>query len=172
METVKCIKSRRSIRKYSDRKIPDKIIRELIDCARRAPSSHNAQSWEFIIVKNKTTKEKLSLIHKWAGFAKNASAIIAVCYDSERVKFSPSNLINPALAAGNILLAAHSLGLGACYVYVKESDEPEVEQKAKKLLNVPENIGVLCMIPVGYPDEKIQPKKLRKIDEMAHSDKW
>lgn len=56
--------------------------------------------------------------------------------------WKPSNLVNPALAAGNILLAAHSLGLGACYVYVKDSDEK------------PAN------------------KRLRKIDEMTHFDEW
>ncbi|MFZ3077688.1 MAG: nitroreductase family protein [Candidatus Aenigmatarchaeota archaeon] len=172
MDAVDCIKTRRSIRKYADKEVPDEILKELIDCARRAPASHGAQSWEFVLVRDKSTKEKLSKIHKWCGFVKGAAAVIVVCYDKMKLKFSPSDIINPSLAAQNILLAAHSLGLGACWVFVKDFDDPDVEQKAKGLLGIPESAGVLCMIPVGYPDEKPAHKKLREIDDVLHMEKW
>lgn len=172
MDAVDCIKTRRSIRKYANKEVSDEILKELIDCAIHAPISHGSQSWEFIAVRDKATKEKLSNIHKWAGFAKDAQVVVVVCYDKGKLKFSPSDIINPSLAAENILLGAHSLGLGACWVFVKDFDDPDVEQKAKKLLNIPENTGVLCMIPIGYPDEKPAHKKLREIDEILHIDKW
>jgi len=172
MDAIECIKTRRSIRKYANKKVTDKVLRELVDCARHAPASHGAQSWEFVLVRDSVTKEKLSKIHKWGGFVKDAQAVIVVCYDKGKLKFSPSDIINPSLAAENILLAAHSIGLGACWVFVKEYDDPDVEQKAKELLGIPENIGVLCMIPVGYPNEKPVGKKLREIDDVLHLEKW
>lgn len=172
MDAVECIKTRRSIRKYASKKVSDEILKELIDCARHAPISHGAQSWEFVLVKDKAAKERLSKIHKWGGFVKDAQAVIVVCYDKTRLKFSPSDVINSSLAAQNILLAAHSLGLGACWVFVKDFDDPDVEQNAKELLNIPENAGVLCMIPIGYPDEKPAHKKLREIDDVLHMEKW
>jgi nitroreductase len=172
MDVFDCIKTRKSIRKYLDKDIPDETIRKLIDCARHAPSSHNCQSWEFVIIKDKKTKEKLSTVHKWSGFVKNAPIVIVVCYDKKKLKFAPSDMLNPAIAAENLLLAAQAIGLGACWVYVKSFDEPEIEQDVKKILNIPEDISVLCMVPIGYPDEKPEPKKLRSIEEMIHFEKW
>ncbi|MCD6229623.1 MAG: nitroreductase family protein [Candidatus Diapherotrites archaeon] len=155
-----------------EKDVPDKLITELIDCAIHAPSSCNTQPWEFIIIRNKETKEKLSEAHRWCSFIKDAPVVIVVCFDSNKLNLSPSNIATTSVAAENILLAANSLGLGTCWVYIKDYNEPEIEQKVKNTLSIPEHINALCMIPVGYPASKPTSKKLTEIEEIIHFEKW
>ena len=81
-----------------------------------------------------------------------------------------------SLATENILLAAHNLGLGACYVttFVHHKEHEEDRKILIRTLNLPEHIELIALIPVGYPDssEEIRLKELRDIDEMIHFDKW
>lgn len=169
MNALEAIRTRRSIRSFSNKEVSEESIRKLIDCARRAPSSHNRQPWQFIVVGEEGLKSKLSKVHQWSGFVKDASKVVVVCYEKERTEFMPSGIINPALATQNILLAAHSLGLGACWVYVKDFDDREVEDSVKEILEIPEEIGVLAMVPIGYPDEEPKEKDLRDVGEITHS---
>lgn len=172
MKAIKAIKTRRSVRSFSDKEVSDETVRELIDCARRAPSSHNRQSWQFIVVDKEETKKELSEVHKWASFVEDSSRIIVVCYDKDRTKFMPSGIISPALATLNILLAAHALGLGACWVFVKDFEKKEVEDLVKDILEIPGREGVLAMVPIGYPDQEPEEKELREIEEITHRNSW
>ena len=172
MDLKNCIKTRRSIRKYKDQKVPKELIEDIIDSVRYAPSSHNTQPWDFIIVDKKELKEHLSQVHQWAGFAKDSDKIIVVCYDTNKCKWSPSKFANPAIAATYILLNAHDAGLGACWIYIKDSEEPEIEKKVKSILNIPDFLDVLCMIPIGYPDETPGDKDLRNLNDLMHFNKW
>lgn len=172
MDAIKCMKSRRSIRKYLKKPVSDNLVKELIDCARCAPTSSNCQNWEFVIVRENSIKKELSQIHKWSNFVKDANIVLAVCYDKDKYAFCPSAIINGALAAQNILLAAHAFGLGACWVFVKDDDVKEIEARVKEILNIPNNIDVVCMLGIGYPDEKPETKKLRDLDEITHLEKW
>ena len=172
MDILECVKKRRSVRQYKTDDVSDDVVLSLIDGARYAPSSHNCQSWEFIVVRNLDTKEKLSNLHRWAGFVKTAPVVIVVCYNTEINKNVPSNIITPAIATENLLLMATSYGLGACWVYIKDFVEIDVEKKAKEILNVPLGFDVLCMVPMGYLLNDVPQKKLRSVDDMVHFDKW
>lgn len=72
----------------------------------------------------------------------------------------------------NLLLGITNEGLGGCWVYVKDEDEPGIERKVKEYLNVPENIGVLCMVSVGYSNDKVPEKKLKDFAEVVHQERW
>lgn len=176
MDTIKCIKTRRSIRKYLDKPVPDKLINELIDCARHAPSAHNCQSWEFVIVKDSAAKKRLAdalvAIRPHSNFINGAPVVIVCCYDQTKVASTPTDVFSPALAAENLLLAAHDHGLGACWVYIKDSEDLASEKLVKKTLSIPKDFGVICLIPVGYPDEVPGARELRPIEGMRHEDKW
>lgn len=176
MDTIKCIKTRRSIRKYLDKPVSDELINELIDCARHAPSAYDCQSWEFVVVKDAAAKEelasKLARIQPYSKFIKGAPVVIVCCYDQTKLKSSPADIFNPALAAGNLLLAATDRGLGACWVYVKDDKHPETEQVVKSALGLPKHIGVICVVPVGYPGEVPGARELRTIESMRHMEKW
>lgn len=180
MDAIKCIKTRRSKRKFLDKDIPDKIIKELIDCARYAPfggpPAKAPQLWEFIIVKDKTIKKGLALNYKDRQYIKNASVIIATCADKTRDTEYKDWDITTSLAIENILLAAHNLGLGACFVTTFTHHQKHIKDRRKlvEILNLPEHIELIALIPIGYadPSEKIAKKELRGVEEIIHNDKW
>ncbi len=180
METIDCIKTRRSIRKYLDKEIPDETIKKLIDCARHAPFGggpiKEPQLWKFIIVKDKTIKEKLALDYEDRQFVKQAPLIIAVCADKTKDPKYKNWDITASLAIQNLLLASHDLGLGACFVTTFAHHKTHEEERIKLIetLNLPEHIELIALISIGYPDpsEEIEKKELREINEMTHFNRW
>ena len=180
METLDCIKKRRSCRRYIDKEIPDKIILELIDSARHAPFGgppiKNCQLWEFIIIRNKETKQKLALNYDDRKFVASAPVIIAVCADKTKDKDYKDYEKTCSLAAENILLAATDFGLGSCYVSAFSHHEKHKEDKEKlrQDLQLPGNIELVCLVSVGYPDssEEIKGKELRDINEIIHKEEY
>ncbi len=180
MKLSEAIKRRRSIRKYLDKGISDEIIRKIIDSARYAPFGgplkKSCQLWEFIVVRDKETKEKLALDYEDRQFVKGAPVIIVVCADKTKDPEYKDWEITTSLAIENMLLTAHDLGLGACYVttFIHHKKHKEDREKLIKILNLPKNIELIALITIGYsdPTEEIEEKELRDIDEMIHHNKW
>lgn len=172
MDIKECMLSRRSIRKYQDKDVSDELIQKILQCAINAPSGNNTQPWEFVVVRNKETREKLSKIQNWSSFVANAPVCIVVCLNSKDSISKSSDYFSIACAVQNILLSANSLGLGSVWTYVKDFDDPSVEQRAKEILNIPEDVEVICMLPLGYPDESKGEKSLKSLDSVVHSEKW
>jgi len=164
------IKNRRSIRRYKSDKVPDETVYQLIDTARYAPSADDIQPWEFIVVRDRQVKERLSSTHAWSYFVKEAPVCI-VALGNERL--SPSYFaIDTTCAIENLLLAAHSLGLGACWVAVYDPRNLSYEDHVRKVLNVPSHLRIIAMIPIGYPNERARPRTLREINEILHLDSY
>jgi len=174
MQTIDCIKTRRSVRLFLDREVPDKLINQILECAIHAPSSQNCQPWHFIIVKDKDKKEKLAKMkdeHNQKHLL-TAPVAIAVCVDTEK---SPTRYIEDGVTATqNILLAAHDLGLGAVYVTGCKPGKPEVANEVRKILSIPEKIMPVTILPVGYPnpEEKLENKTLLNINNIIHKEVW
>ncbi|MFH0748650.1 MAG: nitroreductase family protein [Candidatus Bathyarchaeota archaeon] len=156
MSFRKVLEERRSIRKYKPDPIPDELITEILESARIAPSSSNRQPWHFIVVKDANKKKAFGL-REWAV---EAPAIIVGCVDTA---VSPKwHLVDFAIAFEHIILAATNLGLGTCWMGRLENES------AKKILNIPENINVVAVTPLGYPDEKPEPKGRKTLSEIVH----
>lgn len=180
METIDCIKTRISVRKYLDKEISDETVRQLIGCARHAPfgggPKKEPQLWEFIIIKDKIIKEKLALEYEDRQFVKQAPLIIAVCADKTKDQKYKNWEITASLATQNLLLASYDLGLGACFVttFTHHKTHKEERRKLIEALNLPEHIELIALITIGYPDpsEEIEKKELREIDEMTHFNAW
>jgi nitroreductase len=173
MDALYCINSRRSIRKYKAKTIPAGIVRKLITAGMNAPSSFNDQPWVFVTVTKKATMEKIASIKSQKSqFLKTASLLIACCYDETKSKAAVHNLENVACAAENILLAAHSLGLGACYIGAFAHKYPEIEKSISEAVKLPKNVKVVCLISIGYPDEIPYKKKMRKISEIWKKEEY
>ncbi|MDD4352845.1 MAG: nitroreductase family protein [Candidatus Nanoarchaeia archaeon] len=173
MDAIKCINTRRSIRKYKDEKIPAKIIKDFIIAGSNAPSSLNDQPWIFITITKKKTMENLTNLKvQLSKFVATAPLIIACCYDETKSRAKHHNLENVALAAENILLTAHASGLGACYVTAFDPGFPEIEESIIKELALPVNIKAVCLISIGYPDQKPGNKKMRKLSEIWKREKY
>jgi nitroreductase len=172
MDVLEAIKGRRSIRKYKEKKVPQRIIDDIIECGMNAPSSCNTQPWAFVVVKDKDKLEKLSKISKYSSFVSNAPLCIVVCLTNEEKSFSPNKYHSVACAVENMLLAIHAYGLGSCWTFVKDFDEVEVEQKAREILDIPKNVEVICMLPIGYPDQTPSQKSLKEKRDIVHTETW
>ena len=174
MEIDKTVKGRRSIRRYQDRDIPDSVIKELLSLVIYAPSSMNGQPWCFIVVRAEKTKNRLAEIKNRycplekrdykADFLRKAPVVIVVCVDRE--KSYQREIENGVLATANLMLGAYSMGLGSVYLSAYRIGEPGISQEVRRVLNLPQNIDPITLIPLGYPDEIPEPKMLRPLEEM------
>ncbi len=170
MDLMETIKTRRSIRRFKSANISDRVIDSLIDAARHAPSAGDTQPWEFVVVRDKAVKERLAETHAFSDFVTGAPVCIVVLSNE---KISPNYFaIDVACAIENLLLAAHGRGLGACWVAVYDPLNPNFERHVRSVLNVPSYLRVIAMVPIGHPDEKVEPRKLRALDKIVHYEKY
>lgn len=160
-ETLKVIKSRRSVRKYTTQKLTDEQIETLIDAAKWSPSGHNDQSWHFTVITNPATIAELNTISKIELLDRHAewmvnlgkSETFNVFYSAPAVIVIAAleNAVSPhsdaCAAAQNILLAAESMGLGSCWLGLASRSDA-----ANKLLNIPDGYKVFYSVSVGYCD--------------------
>ncbi|MCL2228418.1 MAG: nitroreductase family protein [Firmicutes bacterium] len=174
---VELIKRRRSCRKYLDRNIPEKIIEQLILSAVHAPggwlSKPGSQGFRAIIIRDDSVKGKLALHYGDRQFIKTAPVIIACLSDKTTDPKYNEWDISCALSIQNLLLAAESNNLGACFItcFLNSNDNTHKEQKQilRKVLGLPENIELVALITLGYKDssEIIEEKLLLDYDEVV-----
>jgi nitroreductase len=152
MDVLEAIKGRRSIRAYKSQDVPEEVVTELIEAARWAPSAGNIQPWEFIIVREPEIRKRLGEAAVGQAFIEEAPVVIAVCADESRSSQRYGSrgkmlycLQDTAAVTQNILLLAHSLGLGACWVGAFK------EEEAREVLKLPRPVRPVVIIPVGYP---------------------
>ena len=178
MDVIDLIKSRRSVRKLKPDPVPDEVVMKLLEAARWAPSWANTQCWEFIVVKDPKVKAELSDVLIPPGNpAKNAVAnapVVIAVLGKKGVSgfyrgFAVTNkgdwlMFDVALAVQNLVLEAHALGLGTVIVGALDFE------KASKILNVPPDVELVALIPVGYPDESPQAPPRKKLSDMVYQD--
>lgn len=169
MDIFEAIKTRRSVRAYTDKDISDEDINKLIDAAMIAPSAGNARPWQFIIIRDKETLLKIKDVNPYAKMADNAKAAIMICGDLSLEKYQGFWVQDCSAATQNLLLASTALGIGSVWTGVYPIEE-RVE-KFTKMLNLPENIIPLSLTILGYP--KKEPKAESRFEEnKIHLEKW
>lgn len=169
MESLEALKTRRSIRKYQNKRIPSEIIKEIIYCAMYSPSAFDYQPWHFIVADKKELFDKILSILTHAEFIKEASHAILICGDT-RLEENTGLLIQDISATTeNLLLAAHTSGLGAVWVGIYPFD---VQVKGiQDLFGLQDNIIPVSMVVLGYPGETPeQPERYKP--ERIHFNKW
>lgn len=153
---LELLRTRRSIRKYEDRPLEKEQIDTLLKAALLSPSSKARRPWEFIAVTDKEILAKLSKSRQQGSsrLLEVAALAIVVIADKEKCEI----WVEDASIAGAIIhLTAHSMGLGSCWVQIRErmyDDNKTTEEYVKEVLNIPENYSVECIISVGYPAEE------------------
>ena len=173
MDVYECIKSRRSIRKFKDKPIEwEKIIR-ILDSGRLAPSSGNLQNWKFVLIKDEANRKKLAdaaLKQRWM---ETAPAHIVVCSQPEKAfRFYGTrgerlySTQNCAAVAENMLLTAHSLGLGACWVGAFD------DEMIRRAVGLPEEAHAHAIIVIGYPDESPPMPPKARIEHVTYLETW
>jgi nitroreductase len=169
MDALTAIFTRRSIRSYTNRPVSDETVKLLLQAAMAAPSAKNAQSWEFIVIRDKKTLQQISSFHPFSKQVPNAQVAIVVCGNTKLQAAQGHWIPDTSNASMNILLAAHSLGLGAVWTtfYPYEDRTAGI----RKLLNLPDHIMPLNIIPLGYSTEKGNYQDRFKPDKV-HYEKW
>lgn len=169
MDALEVLLSRRSIRKYEDRELPEGLLEELIKYGMYAPSACNKQPWHFIIIKERNILNEIADFHPNARMLKEAPCAILVCGDEIKAHDKGYWPVDCSAATQNILLAAHAVGVGACWLGIYPREERAA--KMKKLMNLPEHIHAFSMISLGYPAEMPQHKQ-RSDSSRIHYNIW
>lgn len=166
---MNAILNRKSIRKYKDIKISDEIIEGLLRAGMQAPSAGNEQPWEFVVLRDKEIMKRITEFHQYSKMLLNTDVAIVVCGDEAKEVFKGFWVQDCSAATENILLAAEDKGLGAVWLGVYPMED-RVEA-FKKLLDLPESVIPLSIIPIGYPDEKREAANRFNM-ERIHYDRW
>lgn len=159
------IRNRRSIRKYSDKEIPDEYVDKLLRAAMQAAGSRmGAEPWEFIVVKDKETIKKLSELDSNTKPLKTATLAIVSIANIERVHYERVWQQDMAAASENLLLEAANLGLGAVWLGIAPVEERM--NKIREIFNLEsESLRPFNIISLGYPAEGFENKFVDKYDE-------
>lgn len=155
---------RTSIRKYLSKPVEDEKIEKLLQAAMAAPSAGNQQPWEFYVVKDKATLEKLSKSSPYAACCASAPVAFVACY---RIHCTMPEYVQIDMSASveNLLLEADSLGLGAVWLGIAPLKERM--EAVREVLNIPDNLDAFAIIPCGYP-ETIHPQQDRFDKQRIH----
>jgi nitroreductase len=169
MDTFEAIYTRRSIRKYEAKAVEPEIIQKLLTAAMYAPSARNTQSWQYIIINERSVLNALKDAHPYAQMLAEAPLAILVCGDKTLEPNEGYLNTNCSAATQNILLAAQACGLGSVWLGVYPRQE---RMKAiAGLFKLPEHVIPISLIALGYPDEK-KSDPGRYMPERAHYNKW
>lgn len=169
MDTLEAIRTRRSIRRFQQKPVPDAVIEQLLAAAMSAPSARNSQPWHFVVLDDRELLDRASRINPHAWMAAQAPLGILVCADPDLEKSSGYWMLDCAAAVQNLLLAAHSLGLGAVWTGIY----PRAEriEGFRQLLSLPEPVTAHSLIVVGYPAEQVAPEN-RYQPQRVHRNRW
>jgi nitroreductase len=170
-ETIKTIKSRKSVRHFTGDAVSKEDLKKLLEAGMSAPTAVNKQPWSFVAVTDRKTLDALADKLPSAKMLFQAGAAIIICAIPEKAydKIKEFAVIDCSLAGENILLSAESLGLGA--LWTASYPDPARMSTVREILNIPDDIIPLCVIPIGKPTGEDKPKE--KFDESnIHWDKW
>jgi|SRR5271157_147355 len=170
MDVSDAIRTKRAVRQFQEKPLPEGVVHKILNAGRRAQSSKNNQPWQFIAVREKGILEALSGTGTYASHLAGAALGVAILAPNPDDKFQ--TLFDVGQAAAYMQLAAWDLGVGSCLASIYEQD------KAREILGFPQEWQVRICISFGFPMEvevlNAPPKKggRKPFDEMVHWDKW
>lgn len=148
---IELLRDRRSIREYLDKPVEDEKIRILEEAALRSPSSKNINPWEFIFVNSPEKIERLTVCKPHGVIPlKTAPLVVAVCADETK---SDVWIEDCSIASVLLQLTAQSLGLGSCWIQIRNrmhSENTSSEKYIQEILEIPQHVKVLSLITIGY----------------------
>jgi len=165
----KIIKERRSIRSFIDKEIPDNIVQQVLEAGWMAPSAGNRQPVEFIIIKDPSIKQRLTA----QKFVAEAPVVIIVVVNLERTTSRYGDrgermyiYHDSGAAIQNILLMCKALNLGSCWIGAFN------DNRVARLLELPETVLPMAIIPIGYPNQDPDPPRKIPLDKISHVERY
>lgn len=184
METLAAIRTRRSIRRYSDQPVEPEKLQAVLEAVQHAPSWSNKQCWRLVVVQDQEVRTRigeLSFVESFFatyGYKSNpaqkalaqAPVVIVVCADpgqSGDLNGQQYYMADMGIATQNLMLAAHDQGLGSVFVGVFD------EEQLKALLQIPADIRIVGLFPLGYPTGESKGGPARKpLADFVHYGQW
>jgi nitroreductase len=158
------LKNRRSIRKYTDEKVPEDVVSILLKSILTSPSGKNIQPWEIVYLNDEDKVSKLADAKaQGAEFLSAAKQCIVILADESKTDVWIEDV---SIASTIAHLSAHALGLGSCWIQIRgrnTSDGISSEEYVRKIVGIPENIRVEAIIAFGYAAEEKRPKEEEKL---------
>jgi len=164
MDVFECVSTLSSIRSYMQKVVPDEIIMEVLEAGRLAPSAHNDQPWDFILIRDKARLNDMEKYCMTGRFITQVDFAVVVVTDSS----SKWHEIDGTRAVQNMVLTAWSHKLGSCWI-------GRLDKKGlMDYLNIPENLNILTVLPFGYFNDNLAgSEKYRKDrDQVFHLDSY
>ncbi|MGC9435575.1 MAG: nitroreductase family protein [Methanomicrobiales archaeon] len=158
------IKSRRSIRAYRDEPVSGEIIRDVLDCARLAPTARNAQAWLFGVVTDGETLARLADLATHGSFITDAPVCFAV-FGAREHEFWVEDC---CAATTQLILALQAHGVGSCWV---AGAGREYAGAVRELLDVPDSFELASLVPAGFPADVKMPTK-RRLEEVVFRERY
>ena len=170
MNVSEAIRTKRAIRKFQNKPLPEDVVRAILNAGRRSQSSKNEQAWQFIAIREKSILKALSKCGTYAGHLAGAALAVAILTPDPTAKFQ--TMFDAGQAAAFMQLAAWELGIGSVPASIYEWD------KAREILRFPPEWHLRVALSFGYPldEEKLSaaPKRggRRLLEEIVHWDTW
>ena len=184
MEVIELLKRHRSIRKFTQQAIPAELLSDLIEAGQSASTSSFIQATSVVRVSDATSRDAFVELSGGQKYIAQAPEFLVFCADLQRNKHQSEQLggspdfgwteqflaasVDVALFAQNVVIAAESVGLGACYIGGIRNDPSRVNE----LLKLPEQVYPVFGLCLGYPDQDPAPKPRLPIDVVLHQDSY
>ena len=142
MDTWDVIRTKRAIRDYDSRPIPDEVLQRILNAGRLSGSARNAQPWRFIVVRDAARRHQLSRCGRFARHLAHAPCVVVVCTAAQHRRWAA---FDAGRAVQNMVLAAWDQGVGSCVTALHD------EKSAREVLKIPESFDIQVAVAFGYP---------------------
>ena len=163
MDVYEAVRTVLAMRQYQERPVPPEVVRRIVEAGHLTASAKNGQPWHFVVVENRETLRQLGALARTGPYIAQAPVAIAVVIEN-----TPFAVSDASRAIQSMILTAWSDGVGSNWVGFQGLNE------VKALLGIPEELGLLAVLPFGYPAQALgQGKKQRKpLSEVAHRERF
>jgi nitroreductase len=170
MDPIEIMMSRRSVRTWEDKPVPEELVKKILSAAMQTPSARNQQAWQFIVLNERKVLDQVAQTAPGARHAEKAPLGIIVCGDMSLETAMAGYWVQDCAAASmSILVAAYSLGLAGVWT----AGYPNMERAngLAKIVELPEKVIPLSMMLLGYPDTRPAPED-RFQEDRVHYNHW
>lgn len=169
MNFQELVNTRYSVRAYKPDPVPEETLQKVLDAARLAPSAHNYQPFQFIVLKTAGRADELKRIYERDWLSK-APLVVVVCavYEGAWLRMDNKNYaeVDATIAMDHLIMAAADLGLGTCWIAAFNP------QEVRSLLRLPEGVEPIAMTPLGYAANQLKEKKRKSLAELVRYEHW
>lgn len=168
MDVIEAIRTRRSVREFTVNDVDDSVIETILNAGRWAPSGLNNQAWRFIIVRDNGTKEELSRLTHYGSIIKKAPVLIAIYLDRNEMYDHIKDVQSIGACVQNMLLAVHSMGLGAVWLGQILNKKEDVNA----VLGTPASYELMAIVALGHPVQKNRVSERKELSQLVFREKF